>query len=152
MCDRGIQYHLCAVHIEDCEGWWLLAFVAQWQEHWRLKPGVLGSTACQLFTFLHSCLTTYIELYLQCMDVVLAPWNQSHHLLQLIVQDPTVLHVCKKIRARSLATTVEVTARAQVNSLLACDHKKVKKFHNEYKFSNISQVHLHSQNYACYAN
>ena len=96
-------------------------------------PGFNCMSAFHISSFLPHNIK-YLESYLQCMDVVLAPWNQSHYLLQLIVRDPTVLHVCKKIGARNLATTVEVTTRAQVNSLLACDHKKVQKFHNELHF------------------
>ena len=30
----------CAVHIEDCEGWWLSACRGSVAEHWRLKPEV----------------------------------------------------------------------------------------------------------------
>ena len=51
----------CAVHIEDCEGWWLSSCCGSVEEHWRLKPKVswvgLPVTA-GLFTFLHSRLIT----------------------------------------------------------------------------------------------
>ena len=30
----------CAVHIEDCEGWWLSGCRSSVAEHWRLKPEV----------------------------------------------------------------------------------------------------------------
>ena len=30
----------CAVHIEDCEGWWLSGCRGSVAEHWRLKPEV----------------------------------------------------------------------------------------------------------------
>ena len=33
-----------AVHIEDCEGWWLSGCHGPVAETWWLKPGVLGST------------------------------------------------------------------------------------------------------------
>ena len=33
----------CAVHIEDCEGWWLSGCRSSVAEHWLHKPGVLGS-------------------------------------------------------------------------------------------------------------
>ena len=44
----------CAVHIEDCEGWWLSGCRSSVAEHWLNKPGVLGSTPgnCWLFHFL----------------------------------------------------------------------------------------------------
>ena len=32
----------CAVHIEDCEGWWLSGCRSSVAEHWLYKPGVLG--------------------------------------------------------------------------------------------------------------
>ena len=32
------------VYIEDCGGWWLSGCRSSVAEHWRLKPGVLGST------------------------------------------------------------------------------------------------------------
>ena len=31
---------ICAVHIEDCEGWWLSGCCGSVAEHWWLKPGV----------------------------------------------------------------------------------------------------------------
>ena len=42
----------CAVHIEDCEGWWLSGCRSSVAEHWRHKPGVLGSThgGCRPFS------------------------------------------------------------------------------------------------------
>ena len=39
----------CTVYGEDCEGWWLpggrslVVIVAQWPEHWQLKPGAVVS-------------------------------------------------------------------------------------------------------------
>ena len=30
----------CAVHIEDCEGWWFFGCHGSVAEHWRLKPEV----------------------------------------------------------------------------------------------------------------
>ena len=30
----------CAVHIEDCEGWWLSGCCSSVAEHWQLKPEV----------------------------------------------------------------------------------------------------------------
>ena len=33
----------CAVHIEDCGGWWLSGCRSSVAEHWLHKPGVLGS-------------------------------------------------------------------------------------------------------------
>ena len=30
----------CAVHIEDCEGWWLSGCCGSVAEHWQLKPEV----------------------------------------------------------------------------------------------------------------
>ena len=51
---------ICAVHIEDCEGWWLTIVVAQWQSisctsqlSWVRFPATAG-----LFTFLYFCLIT----------------------------------------------------------------------------------------------
>ena len=44
----------CAVHIEDCEGWWLSGCYGSVAEHWWLKPGAswvwLPATA-GFFTF-----------------------------------------------------------------------------------------------------
>ena len=31
---------ICAVHIEDCEGWWLSGCRGSVAEHWQLKPEV----------------------------------------------------------------------------------------------------------------
>ena len=51
----------CAVHIEDCQGWWLSDCRGSMAEHWRLKPEVswvrLPATA-GLFTFLYFRLIT----------------------------------------------------------------------------------------------
>ena len=60
---KELRYHretTCAVHIEDCEGWWLSGCHSSVADHWRLKPGVLGSTpeATGLFTFLYFHLIT----------------------------------------------------------------------------------------------
>ena len=51
VCDWGT----CAVHIEDCEGWWLFGCDSLVAEHWLHKPGVLGSIPndCQPFHFLY---------------------------------------------------------------------------------------------------
>ena len=48
-----IMISLDAVHIEDCEGWWLSNCCSSVAEHFRLKPGVLGSTpaGCRPFHF-----------------------------------------------------------------------------------------------------
>ena len=54
----------CAVHVEDCEGWWLSACRGSVAKHWWLKPQVscvrLSATAC-LFTFLYFRLITFIS-------------------------------------------------------------------------------------------
>ena len=51
----------CAVHIEDCGGWWLSGCCGSVAEHWRLKPEVswvrLPATA-GFFTFLYFHLIT----------------------------------------------------------------------------------------------
>ena len=41
----------CAVHIEDCEGWWLSSCHRSVAEHWLHKPGVLGSISRRLLDF-----------------------------------------------------------------------------------------------------
>ena len=43
----------CAVHIEDCGGWWLSGCRSSVAEHWLHKPGVLGSIpgGCRPFHF-----------------------------------------------------------------------------------------------------
>ena len=43
----------CAVHIEDCGGWWLSGCRSSVAEHWPHKPGVLGSIpgGCRPFHF-----------------------------------------------------------------------------------------------------
>ena len=43
----------CAVHIEDCGGWWLSGCRSSVVEHWLHKPGVLGSIpgGCRPFHF-----------------------------------------------------------------------------------------------------
>ena len=47
---------ICAVHIEDCEGWWLFGCCGSVVEHWPLKPEMswvrLPATA-SFFTFLY---------------------------------------------------------------------------------------------------
>ena len=37
---RTVQYSLVAVHIEDCEGWWLSSCCGSVAGHWQLKPEV----------------------------------------------------------------------------------------------------------------
>ena len=48
-------FRICAVYIEDCEGWWLSGCHDSVAEHWRLKPEVssvwLPATACRPFHF-----------------------------------------------------------------------------------------------------
>ena len=59
----------CAVHIEDCEGWWLSGYCGSVAKHWRLKTEVswvqLPVTA-GFFTFLYFHLITSKFIYLQC--------------------------------------------------------------------------------------
>ena len=45
---------ICAVHIEECGGWWLSGCRSSVAEHWQLKTDVLGSIpgSCQPFHFL----------------------------------------------------------------------------------------------------
>ena len=42
----------CAVHMKDCDGWWLSGCLSSVVEHLWLQPGALGSISsdCQLFT------------------------------------------------------------------------------------------------------
>ena len=58
----------CAVHIEDCGGWWLSGCCGSVAEHWRLKPEVswvrLPATA-GFFTFLYFRLITSKFIYFQ---------------------------------------------------------------------------------------
>ena len=51
----------CAVHIEDCEGWWLSGCRGSVAEHWWLKPEmswVRLPAAAGRFTFLYLHLIT----------------------------------------------------------------------------------------------
>ena len=50
----------CAVHIEDCGGWWLSGCRSSVAEHWLHKPGVLSSIPgdCRPFTLLYFHLGT----------------------------------------------------------------------------------------------
>ena len=67
----------CAVHIEDCEGWWLSGCCSSVAEHWRLKPKVSWIrllAAAGVFFFLYFCLITskflYVNIFLkinQCL-------------------------------------------------------------------------------------
>ena len=43
----------CAVHIEDCEGWWLSGYHSSVAEYWLYKLGVLGliASGCRQFHF-----------------------------------------------------------------------------------------------------
>ena len=58
----------CAVHIEDCGGWWLSGCCGSVAEHWQLKPEVswvrLPATA-GFFTFLYFRLITSKFIYFQ---------------------------------------------------------------------------------------
>ena len=58
----------CAVHIEDCEDWWLSSCCGSVAEHWWLKLEVswvlLLATAC-FFTFLYFRLITSKFIYFQ---------------------------------------------------------------------------------------
>ena len=40
-----------AVHMEDCEGWWLSGCRGSVTEHWMHKPGVLDSTPGDCWPF-----------------------------------------------------------------------------------------------------
>ena len=40
VCNWGIFSTTFAVHIKDCEGWWLSNFCSSAAEHWLHKPGV----------------------------------------------------------------------------------------------------------------
>ena len=40
-----------AVHVEDCEGWWLSGCCGSVAEYWQLKPGALGSIPSSMSTF-----------------------------------------------------------------------------------------------------
>ena len=48
----------CAVHVDDCEGWWLSGYRGSVAEHWRIKPEMswvwLPATT-GFFTFLYFC-------------------------------------------------------------------------------------------------
>ena len=57
----------CAVHIEDCGGWWLSSCHSSVAEHWLHKPGVLGSIpGGGLFTFLYfRLITSKFSFYFQ---------------------------------------------------------------------------------------
>ena len=58
----------CAVHIENCEGWWLSGCCGSVAEHCLHKPGVLGSIPgnCRPFHFaLFSHQNSYKTLYFQ---------------------------------------------------------------------------------------
>ena len=69
----------CAVHIEDCEGWWLSGCCGSVAEHWRLKPEVswvrLPATA-GFFTFLYFRVITSKFIYKSA--VAEHAW-QNHH-------------------------------------------------------------------------
>ena len=58
-CATEVFSTTCAVHIEDCEGWWPSGCCGSVAEHCRLKPEVswvrLPPTA-GLFPFLYFCL------------------------------------------------------------------------------------------------
>ena len=41
----------CAVHTEDCEGWWLSGCHNSVAKHWQLKPGCPGSYSFHLLLF-----------------------------------------------------------------------------------------------------
>ena len=63
---RFSEYSTCAVHIEDCEGWWLSGCCGSVAEHWRLKSEVswvrLPVTG-KFFTFLYFHLITPKFIY-----------------------------------------------------------------------------------------
>ena len=63
-CATGAFSTTCAVHIEDCEGWWLSGCCGSVAEHWRLKPERLPATA-GFFTFLYFRLITSKFIYFQ---------------------------------------------------------------------------------------
>ena len=92
VCDRSIQYHLCSIYWEDCEGWWLSCCCSSVVEHWQLKPEILSSFSgdCQLFTFLYFCLIT-----LDCLCFKLShTWLLYFQLRQATLPHPhtTTIH------------------------------------------------------------
>ena len=54
----------CAVHIEDCEGWWLSSGLCSVVEHWRLNPRVFSATASIQF-FPHTIRHAFIRCFKQ---------------------------------------------------------------------------------------
>ena len=60
----------CAVHVEDCEGWWLFVCHSSVAEHWLHKPGVPEPTAIYL-TSIFASNTSKFSLS-QCQH-----WSQS---------------------------------------------------------------------------
>ena len=61
---------ICAVHIENCEGWWLYSCHGSVAEHWRLKPElslVRLPAAAGLFTFFyfHPIISKFIYFHLE---------------------------------------------------------------------------------------
>ena len=62
----------CAVHIEDCEGWWLSGCRSSVAEHWLHKPGVLGLIPgdCRPFHFPvflpHNIFNLSVRLHTKC--------------------------------------------------------------------------------------
>ena len=77
VCDWGT----CAVHIEDCEHWWLSSCRGSVAERWRLKPEVSWvqlcyTFACRLPQWIYSCtkqikIPCYYKIaYIACMERV----------------------------------------------------------------------------------
>ena len=59
---------ICAVYIEDCEGWWLSGCCGSVAEHWRLKLEVSWvqlPAIASFFNFFYFCLITSKFIYFQ---------------------------------------------------------------------------------------
>ena len=65
---------ICAVHVEDCEGWWLSICCGSVAEHWWIKacrcPGFDSRRLPAFFTFLYFCLITSKSRVGGCLSVV----------------------------------------------------------------------------------
>ena len=78
----------CAVHIRDCEGWWLSGCRSSVAEHWRLKPercpGFDSRWLPAFFTFLYFRLVTSKFLYFQhearCSERVSRGMTRIYHI------------------------------------------------------------------------
>ena len=109
----------CAVHIDDCEGWWLSGCCGSVAEHWRLKPEVswvqLPATA-GFFTFLYFRLITSKFIYYFLSQHVILGLKMIILLIHIVYL--CSLQFCKPIKTPATTLNQHFSSHIHQHSLI----------------------------------